>query len=661
MKNVANTDFLKDLANTIRGLSMDAIQKANSGHPGLPLGMADVASVLWLNHLKQNPENDSWEDRDRFIMSGGHGSALLYSLLHLFGFDLSLDDLKQFRQWGSKTPGHPEYRDTPGVETTTGPLGQGIANAVGFAIAEKSLAARFNRPDFDIIDHYTYVFAGDGDLQEGISHEASSLAGHLGLNKLILFYDSNNITIDGATDLSFSEDIAKRFSAYNWHTLEVDGHDYIAIDEAIKKAKESIDKPTIIICKTIIGFGSPNKAGTSSAHGSPLGSDEIKLTKKALGLPIKDFFVNDNIANLKDTQRAIGDQNEWNWRDSVDKYQDMYPQLCDELMSLWNGDIDDKILENIPEFPNGKGMATRASSGKVLEYLVPNFSNLIGGSADLGPSNKTHVGQPAFSKANPMGTYIHYGVREFAMTAIMNGMSLHGGILPYSGTFFVFSDYIRPAIRMAALMKIPAIYVLTHDSIGVGEDGPTHQPIEHLASLRVMPNMVSIRPGDANETAEAWKFAMRRKDGPTALVLSRQGAITLDRNIYNDAEGTAKGGYILIEDKGFDTIIIATGTELQLAAEAKEILNQKGKKIRIVSMPSTDIFDMQTQDYKDSVLPNGKRKIVVEAAASYSWYKYIGQDDTIIGLDRYGASAPANLLYQNFGITVEAIINAANQ
>ena len=649
---------LKQIANTIRGLSMDGVQRANSGHPGLPMGMADVAAVLFSDFLKFNPKNPDWFNRDRFVLSGGHGSMLLYSLLHLYGYDLAIDDLKDFRQWHSKTPGHPELQDTPGVETTTGPLGQGIANAVGMALAETHLAAKYNKKGNKIVNHYTYSMLGDGDLQEGVSHEAMAFAGHNKLGKLIALYDANDITIDGGTELSFTENVKKRFKAYDWHVQKIDGHSYKQIKKAIQKAKKS-KKPSLIICKTIIGFGSPNKQGKSAAHGSPLGADEIKLTKDVLGIPQKDFFVSDEVYALTTKSIEKGVANEAKWKEKCKFYKEADSETYAAFKQSIKGELP---TLDIPYFESGSSLATRSASGKVLNYLAENIPGLIGGSADLSPSNNTRAeSQESFSKKNKVGKYIHYGVREFGMAAIMNGMALHGGLIPYGGTFFVFSDYMRNAIRMAALMEQQVIYVLTHDSIGLGEDGPTHQPIEHLASLRAIPNLVNFRPMDANETVIGWKVAMQRTNGPTTLVLTRQGLPIIDRNITGIAACTEaeKGGYILLEDSDFDTILMASGSEVEIIMKAKEMLNKKGVKVRVVSMPSTDLFDVQTSEYKESVFPlNIRKRVAIEAAATMSWYKYVGLDGKVIGLDRFGASAPIDVLYNKLGITAEKVVEA---
>ena len=654
----------KIIANTIRGLSVDGVAAANSGHPGMPLGMADVCAVLWSEHMNFNPKNPKWLNRDRFILSAGHGSMLIYSLLHLYGYDLSMDDLKAFRQWGSKTPGHPENFVTAGVETTTGPLGQGVANAVGFALAEASLAARYNREGSEIIDHYTYVVAGDGCLQEGISHEACSFAGHNKLGKLIMLYDSNNITIDGPTHISFTEDTRKRFEAYGWQVLEIDGHDYDQINSAIAEAKKEKSKPSIIICKTIIGFGSPNRAGTSKAHGEPFPAEEIELMKEKLGLPKdKSFFVPDEISDLRAKTQEKGENLENQWNELWENYKNKNQEAAKELENSIKGEISKEALD-IPQFGSEKAIATRSASGTVLNHIAKYIPQLMGGSADLTPSNNTlPAGEESFSPENPKGRYIRYGVREHGMAAIMNGMALHGGVLPYSGTFFVFSDYMRPAMRMSALMEQQVVYVLTHDSIGLGEDGPTHQPEAHLWAYRMIPNMAVIRPMDANETAEAWKSALKNKKGPTCLVLTRQNLPVYDRAGlgWAKSEEAQKGGYVLCEDKDFEAIIIATGSEVELAVEAKTKLNEQGVKIRIVSMPSTNIFDEQPQEYKESVLPkNILKRVAVEAGVTLGWYKYVGLEGRVIGLDRFGASAPYKTLYKEFGITTDAIVEAVN-
>lgn len=659
-----NKEMIAKVANVIRGLSMDGVQRANSGHPGMPMGMADIAAVLWTNHLNHNAANHKWFNRDRFVLSNGHGSMLIYSLLHLYGYDLTIDDLKDFRQWGSKTPGHPENFVTPGVETTTGPLGQGIANGVGMAMAEASLAGRYNNDANSIIDHHTYVFVGDGCLEEGISHEAASLAGHHQLGKLIVMYDDNNITIDGDTNLSFSEDTRKRFEAYGWQVLACDGHNIEEIDAAIDAAKEETTKPTIICCKTTIGFGSPKKAGTSSAHGEPLGAEEILVTKKELGLPADEFYVPADVAEFCKASGLEGQEAEEEWDIQLKNYVSLYPEQGQELAHLIQGNFTVNDL-TFPTFEAGSSIATRAASGKVLDAIAVDMPALIGGSADLSPSNKTFAkGLDVLSAENRKGRYVHYGVREHAMTAIMNGMTLHGGVVPYAGTFFVFTDYMRPAMRMASLMGTQAIYVLTHDSIGLGEDGPTHQPESHLAALRAIPNMMVVRPMDADETVEAWKMAIANTTGPTCLVLTRQNLPVLDRTTGEFAEvsNAQKGAYVLTEDEGFNSIIMATGSEVEIALEAKALLNAEGHKVRVVSMPTFEVFEKQDAAYKESVLPaNITNRVAVEAGSSMSWYKYVGFEGEIVAQDRFGASAPYKTLYSKFGITAQNVADAVKK
>jgi len=646
----SSPEFITKAANIVRGLSMDGVQRANSGHPGLPMGAADFATVLWTQFLKHNPRDPNWVDRDRFILSAGHGSMLLYSLLHLTGYEVSIDDLKNFRQWKSKTPGHPEYGDTAGVETTTGPLGQGISNGVGFALAEQSLAARYNEEGHNIVDHFTYVIASDGDLQEGVSHESCAFAGHNKLGKLIVLYDDNEITIDGKTALSFSEDVLKRFEAYGWHTQSIDGHQPAAIVEAMMAARMDTEKPSIIACKTIIGKGSPNKQNTSGAHGSPLGADEIKLAKETLGLPDEEFYCPEDVVNFFRKAIDQGASSQEEWKNLFSEYEAKYPQKAAEFSSL---DELDVAKLDIAHFEVGESKATRSASGAILNQIAQQIPALMGGSADLTPSNNTFPGsESAFGPDNLTGRYIHYGIREHGMASIMNGMALHGGVIPYSGTFFVFTDYMRPAMRMAALMGIRVIYVLTHDSIGLGEDGPTHQPISHLVSLRAMPNMMVFRPADANETIIGWQQALKNEHGPTCLVLTRQNLPVLTPTL-----SAAKGGYILDDDQDFDAIIIATGSEVEIAMEAKKQLNEMGKKIRLVSMPSTELFEEQADDYRESVLPAScETRVAIEAGASLGWYKYVGLKGKIIGIDRFGASAPYKEIYQQLGITADNLV-----
>lgn len=649
--------------NTIRTLSMDAVQKANSGHPGMPMGMADVAYVLWNDFLKHNPSNPNWVNRDRFVLSAGHGSMLLYSLLHLTGYELSLDEIKNFRQWGSKTPGHPEYGHTPGVETTTGPLGQGFATGVGMAIAEKHLAAKVNTDDNKVIDHTVYAIVSDGDLMEGISHEAASLAGHLNLDNLIYLYDDNKITIDGSTDLAFTEDVIARFKAYGWYTEAIDGHDREAIRAAISKAQRQ-GKPSLIACRTHIGFGSPAKQDTSASHGSPLGDDEIKKTKSVYGVdPDAQFHIDDDVLTHFRSAVKRGNELESQWTDSMNRLKSEDYAKYSLLDDCLNRRLPDGLIDSIPVFePNEKGMATRKASGMVLDAIASKIPGIMGGSADLGGSNLTEFkGHSVFNAENRTGNYIHYGVREHTMGAIMNGMALHGTIRPFGGTFLVFADYCKPAIRLAALMKQPAVYVFTHDSIGLGEDGPTHQPIEHLASLRSIPNVVVLRPADANETAIAWKVALKRMDGPTILVLTRQNLPEIARTSTNARELTEKGAYVLAESGNGnpDSILLATGSEVSIAYKAWQKLSDSGKAVRLVSMPSWELFDKQDAAYRESVLPSSvKKRVAIEAAATFGWHKYVGFDGTVIGLDRFGESAPYEVLYREFGLTSDAVIKA---
>ncbi len=652
----------KQLANAVRALSMDAVQKANSGHPGAPMGMADIAEVLWNDFLTHNPANPHWANRDRFVLSNGHGSMLIYSLLHLTGYDLSIDDLKAFRQLHSRTPGHPEYGYTPGVETTTGPLGQGITNAVGMAIAEKALAGQFNQKGHDIVDHHTYVFMGDGCLMEGISHEACSLAGTLGLGKLIAFWDDNGISIDGHVEGWFSDDTPKRFEAYGWHVLpDVDGHDPDAIKKAIEMAKAMTDKPTLICCKTTIGFGSPNKAGSHACHGAPLGEEEINLTKAALGWDHGPFEVPDDVYAGWDA-RSKGAEAENAWNEKFAAYKQAYPELAAEFERRMNGDLPAEWAAKSAEFiakvnAEAKSPATRQASLACIEAYSPVLPELFGGSADLGCSNLTEWSGYKPMINNVEANYVNYGVREFGMSAIMNGIALHGGLIPFGATFLMFSEYARNALRMAALMKQRSIFVYTHDSIGLGEDGPTHQPIEQIPTLRMIPNMAVWRPCDAVESAVAWQQAIERKEGPTSLIFSRQG---LPHQTRSDDQIAAirKGGYVLKDCDGTpDAIIIATGSEVALAMGAAEKLSDK--KIRVVSMPSVDAFEAQDEAYRESVLPSSvDARVVVEAASTSAWYKYAGCKGKVVGIDRFGESAPAGQLFEEFGFTVENVVKA---
>lgn len=666
MKEVSIMDN-RTLAHAVRILSMDGVQKANSGHPGAPLGMADIAEVLWRRNLRHNPNNPQWADRDRFVLSNGHGSMLIYSLLHLSGYDLSLDELKRFRQLHSKTAGHPEYGLTPGVETTTGPLGQGLANAVGMAAAERKMAAEFNKDGFPVVNHYTYTFLGDGCLMEGISHEAASLAGTWGLGKLIGFYDDNGISIDGEVDGWFTDDTPKRFEAYGWHVIrDVDGHDSEAVEKALKAAQKETGRPTLICCKTTIGFGSPNKSGKEEAHGAPLGDDEITLTRKALSWEYDEpFYVPEEIYEAWD-QRKKGAQLEEEWNKLFASYEASYPELAAELKRRMAGEFPEGWEQEFDEYirqlqDGGQKLATRKASQEVLNKLGPMFSELFGGSADLAPSNLTMwKGSKAVSADDFSGNYAHYGVREFGMTAVMNGMALHGGVIPYGGTFLIFSDYAKNGIRMAALMGLRVVYVFTHDSIGLGEDGPTHQPIEQLSMLRLTPHVDTWRPADVIETAAAWKAALKRTDGPTVLALSRQGLAAQNRDAAQ-LKQLEKGGYTLWESSSDpDLLLIATGSEVELAMEAGKRLADEGTAVRVVSLSSPEVFDRQSKEYRESVLPSKvTKRVAVEALAADYWYKYVGLDGKIVAMNSFGESAPAGELFKLFGITADAVYEAA--
>ena len=642
--------------NTIRTLAMDAVQKANSGHPGMPMGMADAAYVLWTQYLKHNPANPAWPDRDRFVLSAGHGSMLLYSLLHLTGYDLPLEQLKQFRQWGSETPGHPEYGDTPGVETTTGPLGQGFANGVGLALAERMLAAEFNRPGFEIVDHYTYAIVSDGDLMEGISHEAASLAGHLGLGRLIYLYDDNHITIEGDTALAFSEDIGQRFASYGWQVLSVDGHDREAVSGAIRQAQTVKDRPAIIICRTHIAYGSPNKQDTAKAHGEPLGPDEVRLTKEAISWPAgAQFLIPDKVLAHFRTALDRGSEEEGQWAAQFARYADAHPDLAAEWKRRMAGELPAGWQDAVPSFgPEDGPIATRAASGKVITAIAPALPELVGGSADLHPSTKTYLSAfPAVERGQYGGRNLHFGVREHSMGGILNGMALHGGFRPYGATFLVFSDYMRPSIRLAALMRQPVIYVFTHDSIFVGEDGPTHQPVEHAAALRAIPGLTVFRPADASETAAAWQATVAHRDGPVALLLSRQKLPILEEV---DAEGVARGGYVLSDAQSPQLILVASGSEVEVALGAQKLLAEEGVAARVVSLPSWERFDAQPQAYRDGVLPPAvTARVAVEAGVPQGWERYVGMEGAIVALDRFGASAPYQVLAEKFDFTAEAV------
>ncbi|SFM31419.1 transketolase [Nitrosomonas communis] len=662
-----NAPVFKNLTSAIRALAMDAVEKAKSGHPGMPMGMAEIAEVLWIHHLRHNPNNPGWADRDRFVLSNGHGSMLIYALLHLTGYDVSIEDIKNFRQLHSKTPGHPEYGYTPGVETTTGPLGQGITNAVGMALAEKILAQEFNRPGFDIVNHYTYVFLGDGCLMEGISHEACSLAGTLGLGKLICFYDDNGISIDGHVEGWFTDDTPKRFEAYGWHVVpNVNGHDPDAIEAAIESAKKVPNKPSMICCKTVIGMGSPNKADTHAVHGAALGEEEIAATRPHIGWHHLPFQIPQEVYDAWDA-RAKGQKLESEWNNKFAEYEKKYPEEAAEFKRRMAGELPANWPEHVNSVINRvnakeETIATRKASQNAIEGLAPILPELVGGSADLAGSNLTQWSGSKGVSAETGGNYIYYGVREFGMSAIMNGLSLHGGIIPYGGTFLMFSEYARNALRMAALMKIRNIFVFTHDSIGLGEDGPTHQPIEQTATLRLIPNMDVWRPCDTIESTIAWARAIERKNGPTTLIFSRQN-LPFQKRDAETVKLIDKGAYILSEaaDGNPQAIIIATGSEVALAMAAQKALSAEGIQVRVVSMPCTNLFDRQDQAYKESVLPTSINRVAVEAGVADYWYKYVGFEGEIIGIDTFGESAPAEVLFKYFGFTVENVIEAVKR
>ena len=661
---MANSTIDQLCINTIRTLAMDGVQKAKSGHPGMPMGAATMAYVVWTRYLKHNPRNPKWHNRDRFVLSAGHGSMLLYSLLHLTGYDLTLDDLKNFRQWQSKTPGHPEFHHTAGVETTTGPLGQGFGNGVGMAIAQKFLAARYNKVEFPVVDYSIFGIVSDGDLMEGISSEAASLAGHLQLDNIIYLYDNNHISIDGSTDLAFTEDRERRFEAYGWHVQKIDdGNDVEAIDKAIKKARSVKGKPHLISVRTHIGFGSPNKQDTADAHGSPLGEEEVKLTKKNLGWdPEQQFFVPADASTEFRKALIEGDNVEKSWTSLFESYKKQFPDLASELERLRNGDYGEAWKKALPVF--SESMATRQASGKVLAAIAPHLPTLIGGSADLTPSNNTHVkGEEDFQPGSFGGRYLRFGVREHAMGSVLNGMALTPGVIPYGGTFLIFSEYMRPPIRLACLMGIRPIYVYTHDSIGLGEDGPTHQPIEQLASLRAIPGITLIRPADANETAVAWSVAIEHQTGPVALALTRQKLPTLDRSTYAPADLLKRGAYVLADSAPKpDLILIGTGSEVQHVVGAYEKLKAEKIKVRVVSMPSRELFERQSPEYKESVLPSGVRKrLAVEAGVPFGWHQYVGDSGDILGITTYGASAPGDVVMREYGFTVDNVIARARK
>ncbi|MDP2168520.1 MAG: transketolase [Thermodesulfovibrionales bacterium] len=649
--------------NTIRLLAADAVEKAKSGHPGMPMGDAAMAYALWMKFLRHNPKNPLWQNRDRFVLSAGHGSMLLYSLLHLTGHNISIGDIKNFRQWESKTPGHPEYCPERGIETTTGPLGQGFATGVGMAVAERYLSEMFNRPGFPIVDYNIYGIVSDGDLMEGVSAEAASLSGHLRLGKIIYLYSDNKITIEGSTDLSFTEDVEKRFQAYGWHTQRVDGDDLKAVEKAINAAKKEKDRPSLILARTRIGCGSPTKEGSAETHGTPLGPDEIRLIKKCMGFPDKDFYIPKDV--LLHMRKSVGKGRalEGKWSSMFKRWSAKYP----ELRKMWDKFASRELPlgweKSLPGFKPVDGpIATRSASGKVLNSIADALPQLIGGSADLAPSNNTYLKKYADFGIKAGGRNLHFGVREHAMGAVLNGMALSRMLIPYGGTFLVFSDYLRPSERLAALMGLRVIYVFTHDSIGLGEDGPTHQPVEHLTGLRAMPNMTVIRPADANETVEAWKAALRHKEGPVALILSRQGLPVIDRKVYAPASNLGRGAFILSDSKGTpEIILISSGAEVHLCLEAAGVLRKQGVDVRVVNMPSFELFEKQDKAYKGKVLPEkAQRRLAVEAASSLPWHKYVGLKGAVIGIDRFGASAPAKTLFKEFGFTVENIVRHAH-
>lgn len=652
--------------NTIRMLSADGVENAHSGHPGMPMGAAAMAYVLWSRFLRHNPKNPGWPDRDRFVLSAGHGSMLLYSLLHLSGYDLSLDDLRHFRQWDSKTPGHPEHGLTPGIETTTGPLGQGFANGVGMAIAEAHLAAIFNRPDGEIVNHWTYGIVSDGDLMEGISHEAASLAGHLGLGKLIYLYDDNHISIEGSTDIAFTEDRLARFAAYGWHVQQLpDGNDLAAIESSITAARKELSRPSLIAVRTQIGFGSPNKQGTAGVHGEPLGAEELELTKQHFSWPKEQpFYIPEDAAAHFRQALARGAEQEGAWQETFAEYKKKYPDMADRWLQDTEGNLPDGWDKDIPSFlADPKGMATRVASGKVLNSITPRVNNLMGGSADLAPSTKTLIdGETDFQPGAYQGRNMRFGVREHAMGSILNGMALHKGLIPYGATFLIFSDYMRPAIRLAALMKLHVIYVFTHDSIGLGEDGPTHQPVEQLAALRAIPNLVVIRPCDANETAQAWRAALLNEDSPVALVLTRQNLPVLDRSASDAPDGLERGGYILSDPANGqpDLILMASGSEVHIALSAAAELTKQKVAVRVVSMPSWEFFNRQPASYRERILPSDvTARLAIEAGCSQGWHRYVGSRGEVVALDHFGASAPYQILYEKFGLTPERLVEKA--
>ena len=655
-----DADLAEKAVKTIQMLAADGVQKAKSGHPGMPMGAADYAFVLWSRYLRFNPDDPDWPNRDRFVLSAGHGSMLLYSLLHLFGFDLPVEQLQNFRQWGSRTPGHPELGQTPGVEVTTGPLGQGFGNGVGMAIASQFLAAHLNEPDFKPIDHFVYAICSDGDLMEGVASEAASLAGHLGLSNLIYLYDDNHITIEGDTDLAFSEDVGRRFEAYGWHVLNIDGHNHDDISVAIQVGQAQA-RPTLITCRTHIGKGSPGKQDSPSAHGEPLGEDELKATKESIGWPTEpSFLVPDEVRDFCHARAEQLRKEHAEWQAAVNEYGQSHPEWREKWDTFWEKRVPDDLEARLMDALSGKDDATRSSAGEVLQVAAELLPGLVGGSADLAPSTKTLIKKcDSFGKGCYAERNLHFGIREHGMGAILNGMARYGGIIPYGATFLVFADYMRPSIRLAAMSKLQVVYVFTHDSIFVGEDGPTHQPVEQIASLRVIPGLTVIRPADPTETAAAWAVALRRKDGPVALILTRQTLPMLDRSTLAPASELAKGGYILCDGdgEGLDLIIIATGSEVEVALNVRDALQAEGRSVRVVSMPSTDLFEEHSEDYRDQVLPpECEKRVVIEAAVPFGWERYAGDHGLIIGMTRFGASAPQKVLADEFGFTPERVL-----
>jgi len=664
-RELTGDDLDQLIVNTIRALAMDGVQKAKSGHPGMPMGMADAAYVLWTRFLRHSPADPDWADRDRFLLSAGHGSMLLYSLLHLFGYDMQMEDLMQFRQWESRTPGHPEYRCAPGVETTTGPLGQGFANGVGLALAERMLAAHFNCDGEEpLVDHYVYAICSDGDIMEGISHEAAAIAGHLGLGRIIYLYDDNHITIEGSTDLAMSEDVGRRFEAYHWHVQRIDGHHRTAVAASIEAARAETQRPSIIICRTHIAKGSPNKQDTAESHGAPLGDEEVQLTKQALGFPTAPlFFLPDIVKETLAARRQELDAQAESWKQRFARWRRAHPDLAKLWDARMSGALPAGLAQRLPSFETGKAVATRNASGEILQVLSAELPALAGGSADLHPSTKTFIkNEEAVRKGAYRGRNLHFGVREHAMGGILNGMAVHGGFLPYGGTFFVFSDYMRPSVRLAALSGIQVIYVWTHDTVFVGEDGPTHEPVEHHSAIRAIPNLDVIRPADAAETTVAWMMALERTDGPTALLLTRQNVPVLDRTVLPPADMLRKGGYVMLDAEDPEIILIATGSEVHITLDAARLLSAEGRRLRVVNLGCWEVFDRQPEAYREQVLPASvTRRLAVEAASSFGWERYVGAGGAVLGIDRYGFSAPWKVIAEKLGYTPEGIADRARR